>query len=172
LILDDAATIERHTRAGWWGHTTVHDLFDACVAARPDQLALVDAPNRGSYTYGTPLELTYREADLAVDRLAAALLAAGVRRDSIVVVQLPNVVEIVLAFLACARLGAIVSPVMMAYRERDLGRIVAHLKPACVIGSSTFKQQRPLDLLRPLCRDAGATLLALGEGALADLTRG
>ena len=171
MILDDAATIERHTRAGWWGHTTVHDLFDACVAARPDQLALVDAPNRGSFTYGTPLELTYREADLAVDRLAAALLAAGVRRDSIVVVQLPNVVEIVLAFLACARLGAIVSPVMMAYRERDLGRIVAHLKPECVIGSSIFKQQRPLDLLRPLCRDAGATLLALGEGALADLTR-
>ena len=172
MILDDPATIERQTRAGWWGRTTVHDLFEACVAARPDQLALVDAPNRASFTYGVPLELTFREADVAVDRLAAAMLEAGVRRDSIVVVQLPNVVEIVLAFFACARLGAIVSPVMMAYRERDLRRIIAHLKPVCVVGSTAFKQQRPLDVLRPICRDAGATLLELGEGALADLSQG
>jgi cyclohexanecarboxylate-CoA ligase len=77
----------------------------------------------------------------------------------------------VLAFLACARLGAIVSPVMMAYRERDLRRIVAHLKPACVVGSAAFKQQCPLDVLRPICRDAGAALLGLGEGPLADLSR-
>jgi cyclohexanecarboxylate-CoA ligase len=171
VILDDAATIERHTRAGWWGRTTVHDLFLACVAARPDQLALVDAPNRATFTYGAPLELTFREVDAAVDRLAAAMFDAGVRKDAIVVVQLPNVVEIVLAFLACARLGAVVSPVMMAYGERDLRRIVGHLKPACVVATAAFKQQCPAEALRPLCREGGAALLELGTGPLVDLTR-
>ncbi len=143
MILDHPADIERWREAGWWGTTTVDDLFRACVAAHPHRLALVDAPNRASFALGTPHRLTFADADAYVDRLAATLFHAGVRKDGVVLVQLPNIVEIALAFLACARLGAIVSPIMLAYGERDVRRIVAHLEPAAILTLAEFKQNQP-----------------------------
>jgi cyclohexanecarboxylate-CoA ligase len=170
LILDEAATIERNTRAGWWGQTTLRDMFAACVAGHGDRVALVDPPDRARFTCGEPKRLTFGEADAAVDRLAAAMFDAGVRKDGVVVIQLPNIVEIVVAFMACARLGAIASPAMMAYGERDLRRIVRHLRPACVVTVAVFKQQRPLEVLAPICRAAGTPLLEVGAGSPAEAT--
>jgi acyl-CoA synthetase (AMP-forming)/AMP-acid ligase II len=165
MILHDDATIERYTREGWWGQTTIGDLFAACVANRPGQTALVDAPNRAEFAFGKPHSLTFAQTEAAVVRLAALFHEAGVRKDSIVLVQLPNIIEIVIAFLACTRLGAIVSPVMMAYGERELTRIVGHLKPACCLGLERFKGGRPASLLRRIVsgRDDPATVLSLGE---------
>ena len=146
MILDDPGTIERWRAAGWWGTTTVDDLFRACVGARRDQLALVDAPNRAKFAPGEPRQLTFGEADSLAEGLAAALYGAGVRKDDVVVVQLPNIVEIVLAFLACARLGAIVSPIMLAYGERDVRRIVRHLRPVAFLTVARWKEARPAEV--------------------------
>lgn len=167
MILDDPADIERWRRAGWWGATTIDDLFRACVAAHPQRLALVDAPNRATFAFGAPRRLTFAGANQLVDRLAATLHEAGVRKDGVVLVQLPNIVEIVLSFLACARLGAIVSPIMLAYGERDLRRIVAHLEPAALLTLSTFKGTRPAQLAARVVADQGRRpipVLAFGEG--------
>jgi acyl-CoA synthetase (AMP-forming)/AMP-acid ligase II len=173
VILDSSADIERWRRAGWWGTTTVDDLFRACVAARPGQLALVDAPNRPTLAPGPARRLTFAEVDALVDRLAAALYTAGVRKDGIVIVQLPNVVEIVLAFLACARLGAIVSPVMLAYGERDLRRIIGHLDPAALLTLAAWKGGRPAQAAARLAAerpDRRPPVLALGEESEAGVT--
>lgn len=167
MILDDDATLERYRASGWWGDVTVDDLFRDCVAAAPEQLALVDAPDRPAFCYGEPRRLSFRQTDAAVDAIAAALLRAGVRKDSVVVVQLPNIVEIVVAFLACARLGAIASPVMLAYGARDMRRILRHVRPACVLTLSRFKDQRPAETVRAILAEPGApktTVLAFGEG--------
>jgi len=167
LILDDEATLARYRASGWWGDVTVDDLFRGCVDAAPEQLALADAPDRPVFCYGEPRRLSFAETDACVDALAAALLAAGVRRDSVVVVQLPNITEIVIAFLACARLGAIASPVMLAYGERDMRRILAHLRPACVLTLASYKDQKPADSVRRILVEAGASdtgVIAFGEG--------
>mgnify|MGYP000252024831 CR=1 FL=1 len=151
MILDDSSTIERWRQAGWWGTTTIDDLFRACVAAHRDALALVDAPNRAAFAPGEPRELTFGEVDALVDGCAATLYAAGVRKDDLVIVQLPNIVEIVVAFLACARLGAIVSPIMLAYGERDIGRIVRHLRPAAFLTLANWKGARPAEVAARAC---------------------
>jgi acyl-CoA synthetase (AMP-forming)/AMP-acid ligase II len=176
VILHDPETIARYTQAGWWGQTTVDDLFRACVdqAGRGPESGpvLIDAPNRADFAFGAPQSLDWREADRAVDRLAALLLAEGVGKDSIVVVQLPNIVEIVIAFLACARLGAIASPAMLAYGETDLRRVVRHLRPAAVLTLVSFKEGRPADIFERIRREAGAppfALLALGGDGGLDL---
>jgi len=166
MILHDAATIERYTREGWWGQTTIGDLFAACVASKPQQAALLDAPNRAEFAFGNPHSLTFAQTEAAVMKLAGLFFESGVRKDSIVLVQLPNIIEIVLAFLACTRLGAIVSPVMMAYGERELTRIVAHLKPACCLGLERFKGSRPASLLRRVVSDGNdpdCPVLSLGK---------
>jgi acyl-CoA synthetase (AMP-forming)/AMP-acid ligase II len=160
LILDEPALIEHWKAAGWWGRTTVYDLFRDCVQRYGDRLALVDPPNRESFTTGEPRQLTFAETARAVDELGVALFSAGVRRGDIVLVQLPNVVEIVIAFLAGARLGAIVSPIMLAYGERDLRRIVQHLHPAAWVTLAAFKELRPARR----AADVVAAQAARGEG--------
>ena len=146
MILDDPRLIERWRAAGWWGTTTIDDLFRACVATRRDQPALVDAPNRASFAPGEPRQLSFGEVDSLAEGLAATLFDAGVRKDDVVVVQLPNIVEIVVAFLACARLGAIVSPIMLAYGERDVRRIVRHLRPTAFLTLVNWKEARPAEV--------------------------
>jgi len=166
VILDDPATIARWRAAGWWGTTTIDDLLRACVATRRDAPALADAPNRDALLGDAPRVLTFGEVDAGVEHLAAALYAAGVRKDDVVVVQLPNVVEIVLAFLACVRLGAVASPVMLAYGERELRRIVRHLRPAAFLTLARWREGHPARTARRLIdEDAHRTcaVLALGD---------
>jgi len=166
MILHEPELIERYTRDGWWGQTTVDDLFRACVTDKPTQATLFDAPNRASFAFGSPQSLTFEETDAVVMRLAALLYREGVRKDDVVLVQLPNIIEIVIAFLACARLGAIVSPVMMAYGERDLTRIITHLKPRLCLGLAQFKDGKPASLIRQICSqqpDTPCTTLSLGS---------
>ncbi len=166
MIVDDPQLIERWTRAGWWGETTIDDMFRACVRLHPDRLALVDAPNRPEFAFGEPERLTFREADRAVDRLAATLLGVGVGKDSIVLVQLPNIVEMVIAFLACARLGAIISPVALAYGPRDVRRIVGHLRPKAILTLVSFKATRPARVALDIAaerHDEAIVVLGLGR---------
>ncbi len=148
MILHDLALVDRYCREGWWGQVTIDDLFRACVENVPERMALADAPDRAEFSFGQARGLSFGELDTAVDHLATVLFRRGVRKDDIVLVHLPNIIEIVIAFLACARLGAIVSPVMLAYGERDLSRILAHLKPSTAISLRRFKNQSPADLLR------------------------
>ncbi len=166
MILHDAATIAHYTRDGWWGQVTIEDMFQACLKAAPKQVALIDAPNRASFTFGTPQTLTFADIDKATDNLAALFLQHGVRKDSIVLIQLPNIVEIVIAFLACARLGAISSPIMLAYGERDVRRIINHLRPTCMLTLGTFKGQSPGGIAKRICNETAGlntTVITLGD---------
>ena len=62
----------------------------APCARRPDALALVDAPNRASFTDGPPLRLTYAEADRMVSAIAGRLRQMGLPTDAIIGIQLPQ----------------------------------------------------------------------------------
>jgi len=52
---------------------TLDDLFRRAAAARPDALALIDPPDRPSFTDGPVRRLTYAQADRAISALAARL---------------------------------------------------------------------------------------------------
>ncbi|MFP3913952.1 MAG: AMP-binding protein [Actinomycetota bacterium] len=61
-------------------------------------------------------ELTYREVDLAADRLAAGLAGQGVGPGDHVALMLPNSADMVELVFALARLGAIAVPINTAYK--------------------------------------------------------
>jgi hypothetical protein len=46
--------------------TTLDDLFRRAAVRHPDMPALLDPPNRESFTDGAPRRLTYAEADRVV----------------------------------------------------------------------------------------------------------
>jgi cyclohexanecarboxylate-CoA ligase len=125
-------------RRGWWSGETVDALFRRAVAAQGSSEALVDAPNRAALVGTPPQRLTYAQADARVDAMVSAFSHLGVARGDVVVTQLPNVVEGVLAFLACARMGAILSPVAMAYRGHELRQILPSVAPKLFLTVGTF----------------------------------
>lgn len=133
MILASAERIARFTADGWWGVQTVDDLFRANVAATPDREAVVDPPNRAEITDGAVQRLRYRDMDDLVGRLATVLLDQGVARDDVVAVQLPNVVELTACYLAAARIGAILTPVPVQYREHELGYCLSHTGTKAVL---------------------------------------
>src|SRR5215469_898239 len=90
------------------------------VARDGDVPALVDPLNRAALMDGPVRTLSRPELDEQVSRLAQALLDQGVRPGDVVGVQLPNTVEIVVAFLAIVRIGAIVAPFPVQYRAYEL----------------------------------------------------
>jgi acyl-CoA synthetase (AMP-forming)/AMP-acid ligase II len=131
--------IRDFTARGWWGDDTLGTLFARTVDACPDRLALVDPPNRTEFTDGEPQRLTYKQLHDAVLSLACVLYGHGLRKDDIVVAQLPNIAEFTILYLAAAQLGLIVSPVPVQYGEHELGSINAALLPAAFVAVSNFK---------------------------------
>jgi acyl-CoA synthetase (AMP-forming)/AMP-acid ligase II len=89
-----STTLPAAIPGGW---RDVASCIDRSVAARPDQEALV-----GRYS-----RYTYRQLDDAINAAAAALSALGVAAGTRVAASAANHPDIVLAFFATQRLGAI-----------------------------------------------------------------
>ncbi len=141
MQLTPAEKIQDFTARGWWGEETLGTLFARTAAACPDRLALVDPPNRGDFTDGPPRRLSFAQLRHAVSDLASVLYAQGLRKDDIIVVQLPNIAEFALIYLAAAELGIIVSPVPVQYGHHELALINAALAPAAFVAVTNLKGQ-------------------------------
>lgn len=130
--------IDEYTAKGWWGDLTLDDWLQRNRREVPDRLALVDPLNRDSLDGHAPRRFTWGELGLAVDRVAAALLGQGLRKDDILTYQLPNFSETVILALACSRIGLIISPVVMPYRAHELGHVVETVKPKAIVTVAQF----------------------------------
>jgi hypothetical protein len=113
---------------------TLDDLFQRAAAARPDALALIDPPDRPSFTDGAPRRLTYAQADRAISALAARLRGFGLPTDSVVAIQLPNTVDSVIALLAVMRAGLIAAPLPLLWRHADAAAALSRVAARALIG--------------------------------------
>lgn len=115
-----AADRARFRAEGHWGDITLPQMFATTCARVPERLGLVDPPNRAEVFQGAPRRLTYGQMRVEVDRYAAALQAQGLGPGSLIATQLPNISELVLLYLAISQIGAILSPISIAYRSAEL----------------------------------------------------
>jgi len=98
------------------GHgPTLDALFRRAADARPTAIALADPPNRIAIDGQSPQRLSYREADAAIDGIAAALTDLHLQADDIVAIALPNVTDSIIAILAVLRAGLIAAPVPLLF---------------------------------------------------------
>src|SRR3989304_7969524 len=74
---------QRYSEKKLWGLPTLPEVFEEKAKEHPDKEAFVDSKTR----------LTYAEAEQCIDRLALGFARLGFKKDDVVVVQLPNVVE-------------------------------------------------------------------------------
>jgi len=104
------------------------------VAARarltPDGLFLVDEAGQ---------RVTFGEFDARVTRVAAALAAAGVTVGTRVAWQLPTRISTCLVMAALRRLGAVQSPIIPLYREREVSAALATADAQVLVVPSTWR---------------------------------
>jgi malonyl-CoA/methylmalonyl-CoA synthetase len=104
------------------------DLFDLSLVGRAERPALdVDVAGGGVRTF------TFGEINQRAARMATALRRRGIAPGDRVAVRLTNRVEFIDLFLACVRLGAVIVPINVLYREREIAHIVADADPAAIV---------------------------------------
>lgn len=103
--------IRDYLSRGVWEPTTLSDYWDRNADRNPKGIAVTDG-QRG---------LSWAEAKLWTDRVALALIHAGLSRDDVLVVQLPNCVELPLLRVACEKAGVLCLPVPRTLRQAEIG---------------------------------------------------
>ncbi|WP_300462123.1 AMP-binding protein [Desulfobacula sp.] len=103
--------IKEYTEKGYWKETTYADLYERNAKEYGDKVALVDDSGH---------RLTWAQANQAIDRLALKLVKLGFEKDDILVIQLPNRVEVVLLLAACEKVGIISSTLVRTLRHKEI----------------------------------------------------
>lgn len=101
----------------------LHDLFSISLGRTPGKPAL-------RYDGG---ELTYSGLLEEADRVAAGFQARGLRKGDRVAFFLGNRPEFVTAYLAVIRLGAVMVPINLAYRRREIGHMLRDASPRLLV---------------------------------------
>jgi malonyl-CoA/methylmalonyl-CoA synthetase len=99
---------------------------------------------------------TFGDLDARSSRLSQLFLSRGLKPGDRVCVYLANCVEMIDAYLACLKLGALFVPVNILYREREFGHILKDADPAAVISNAEFACSAPVWRPADLTREASA----------------
>ncbi len=109
-----SADIHKFYDSGQWSPLNLADVWDRNARQYPDKEAVVDSLRRE----------TWLSARRAIDKLALGLVRLGFRNDEILVIQLPNCVELVLLRVACEKAGVLCLPILRNLRQREVERIL------------------------------------------------
>jgi acyl-CoA synthetase (AMP-forming)/AMP-acid ligase II len=94
------------------------------------------------------LRLSYRELNRHVNRLANALLAAGLKKGDKFTTVLPNCLELMVAIWAAAKTGLVIVPASPMLQESGLRTLIDDSDSALVIADASFTDA--LDRIRSL----------------------
>lgn len=103
------------------------DLLDLSLDGRANAEAL-----EYELESGLVARLTFGELQLRTNRLARALESRGISRGDRIAFFLPNAIEFIELFIACLKIGAIVVPINILYREREVAHILRDSDPKLV----------------------------------------
>ncbi|MFE3960145.1 non-ribosomal peptide synthase/polyketide synthase, partial [Nocardia sp. NPDC059091] len=136
---------ERHDVAEHWvsagddigdSDATLSSVFDAAVAAHPEQIAV---------RFGDE-ELTYTELDRRANVLARRLISEGAGLEQLVAVLLPRSADLVVALLAVIKTGAGYVPIDPSYPADRIAFLLEDCRPTSVITDSTVQVELPAEL--------------------------
>lgn len=165
MILVPQDLIAEYKRKGWWGEDTLVDLFDRHVREQANAEACIDPPNLAAIMGCRPRRLSWGELNSEVQRIATVLQAHGVVKDSVVLVQLPNCIDLCSVMLACLRLGAIVTPTLVQFRHAELLHVVQMTEPVVAVTATRIGKYSPAEAFRQLQAQAPSlqTVFEIGE---------
>jgi amino acid adenylation domain-containing protein len=132
------------TDAAWPTEATLHGLFEAQVARRPDAIAVCCDGD----------SVTYAELDRRANRLAWRLRAAGVKPDELVGVCMEKSIDFVTALLGILKAGGAYVPMDPSYPDDRLAFVLEDSEARIVLTDSdlvarlsTYVSSRPVELI-------------------------
>lgn len=155
------ARIRALTDAGYWGTETLHSILAARVADSANSIALVDQPNKAELTDLPVRCLSFQDLDTLSDSLAAQLLGLGLQHGDRLLVQLPNISELVLCYYAASKLGVVISPIPIQYGGHEIARFAATLQPAAMLTLGRFRDIELAVQARQVLTDVPVWTLAI-----------
>lgn len=158
LALPDVETREER------GPITAEGLLRRRARQKGDTPALADPPNRQTLGLSPRRNLSYGQADQAVDSLAAVFVTLGLKPGDRIVVQLPNTIEAPLTLLAAWRAGLTVATVPMLWCANEIARVCDAIEPHALLGVSHFGGDTPAETLRDVAATRLSVRFVLGFG--------
>jgi len=119
----------RFVDSGLWLDRTMYDYFSETVRRVPDEVAIVAGGRR----------ITFAQWADEVERLAAGMVRLGITQGDIVSVQLPNWPEMCVLQVALARIGAVIQPMHMVYRQREMASMLRFCDSRAVFLPATYR---------------------------------
>ncbi|MEU7815396.1 AMP-binding protein [Pseudonocardia sp. NPDC049154] len=155
----DEGSIRLFRERGWWR--------DGSAAALLDRWA-DETPTRRFVSDGTR-ELDYATVRERAHGLGAALLRRGVRPGDRVAMQLPNWTEFVVGYLAIARIGAVLVPIMTVYRQTEVAHVLRNSGAVAAITTAEFRGHDHAAMFRTLQQEIPAlATLVIARGTVLD----
>src|SRR5262249_24784512 len=105
-------------------------LFDLSLHGRAESPGLIYDD-----VSGATRTLTFGEVDARANRMANELVARRLTKGDRLCLHVANRVEYIDLYLACIRLGVILVPMNVLYREREVRHIVGDAEPVAVVAS-------------------------------------
>jgi len=102
---------QRYREAGFWVDRTISEIMEESFAKYASRTALITSAGQ---------RYTYRELGNLVTRLSLHLMNTGLRKEDRLVLQMPNIAEVVVTYLATLKAGAIPIMALFAYREAEI----------------------------------------------------
>ena len=143
--------------AGWWNDDTPNKWVTKWAKERPD------AP----IAISMDLTLTYKEVQEGANRFAAGLLNLGFKKGDVIGFQLPNIPEILIAYLGIQAFGAVPSLMHMPYRATELEPLLNHVEAkgvVCLAASEAYDAPATFEALKATVPSL-ETVIVVGEDA-------
>lgn len=109
-----AEVAARYRAAGYWRDEPLRDVFSELFGRWSDRVALIDGDR----------SLTFADIEERAAHVACRLHDLGLRPRDVVLVQLPNVAEFAVLFVALQSLGAIPVLALPSHRHREISQFV------------------------------------------------
>jgi acyl-CoA synthetase (AMP-forming)/AMP-acid ligase II len=108
--------------------------------------------------------LTARQFKEASDQLAQAFLHLGVKKGDRIVSILPTGIDFVLTLVAAGSVGAVLVPMDVKFRTKDLERFLSHARPSLILSITGVKDFNTVEKLKGLGGEfAGITKVLVGS---------
>jgi len=122
--------VNEYVGKGFWDPTLLSaDLCDQCARDYPDKEAVVDTQTR----------LTWGEVGRHINTIARGLIDLGLKKDDVLVTQLPNCVEYFLLFFACEKAGVTITSTQPTFRHAEMEPILHQTQAKAVVIRPAFR---------------------------------
>ncbi|RLA88126.1 MAG: hypothetical protein DRG20_06580 [Deltaproteobacteria bacterium] len=109
---------------------TIRDLIEYNANRSPDKIFLFFKEEK----------LSYKDFNIKINKIANGLLKLNVKKNDKICLLLPNMTEFLLSWFAINKIGAIMVPINIALKEKEVSYILNHSDANLIITTDKFLQ--------------------------------